>query len=122
MNPPPENNPGSPIHNAAENIDPPASPPPPTIQGQAGPSTPQPLAVQGPSVQDQLEQCRLQYWQKKIKAKEAKIREREERAALTRDKRRALLRRYFPEEDLPPPLDRPNHNPNNSDDDFGLFD
>ena len=78
----------------------------------------------GPSFGDQLKEQKLLYWQNKVRAKqaqakleEAKAKKEEEKAAWIRDKRRALLKRYFPEENLPPSLDRPN----NIDDDDNFF-
>ena len=109
-------------------VRPPASPPPRSVQGDV-----QALAgVQvGPSFDDQLKEQKLLYWHNKVRAKqaqakqeeakakleEAKAKKEEEKVAWIRDKRRALLKRYFPEENLPPRLDRPN----NSDDDDNIF-
>ena len=69
--------------------------------------------AQGPSFDDQLKEQKLLYWKRKVEAKERKIMERDERIALARDKRRAMAKKFFPEEPLPPPY----HPPNNDDDD-----
>ena len=130
--PPPGDQPSSPFRyrprsaspdhpNVSQNLR--ASPPP---LPEAGDDQGQPLptvnvAQQGPSLDDQIKKQRLAYWRNKAKAKEAKVRfevakakKEEEKAAWTRDKRRALLKRYFPDENLPPRLD---HQENNDDDD-----
>ena len=130
--PPPGDQPSSPFRyrprsaspdhpNVSQNLR--ASPPPipeaEDVQDQPLPTVN--VAQQGPSLDDQIKEQRLAYWRNKAKVKEAKVRfevakakKEEEKAAWTRDKRRALLKRYFPDENLPPRLD---HQENNDDDD-----
>ena len=56
----------------------------------------QPLAQ--PSIEDQIKQQKLEYWQLKVEAKRTKILERRERIKDSKLKRRALRQKFFPME------------------------
>ena len=51
-----------------------------------------------PSIEDQIKQQKLEYWQLKVEAKRTKILERKERIKDSKLKRRALRQRFFPME------------------------